>query len=49
MNLIQVECRGRMSCAWSLSRAGVGDPSKKWGNSSSTYSSSTLDDDPGKA
>ena len=41
MDLTRVEWRGGMSCGGSSGRVGAGDPGSKWGNSSSTCSSST--------
>ena len=41
MDLTRVEWRGGMSCEGSSGGAGAGDPSSKWGSSSSTCSSST--------
>ena len=41
MDLTRVEWRGGMSCGGSSGEARAGDPSSKWGSSSSTYSSST--------
>ena len=35
MDLTRVEWRGGMSCEGSSGRAGAGDPSSKWGSSSS--------------
>ena len=48
MDLTRVEWQGGMSCGRSSGGATVGDPSSKWGSSSSTCSSFTCPEEASK-